>query len=334
MTKAMADTIIVYQWNCRSFNSKRHELSLFIQTEPPDVIALQETNTSTPRLPQYTAFTQDPQYRTAILVHNTHPAQPHYLNQTIPHTFVELIPTRPSSPSVYILNIYSPPSENLKTIDNLIHEAIRKACNNPLLILGDFNAPHPAWGYHFASKKGTALLHAAQNNQLVLQNDLTTPTRIGNSVARDTIPDLTFSKNCLNTTWLCLRETLGSDHDIISTSIPFERKPRRKGTAHLTNWPAFRKDESDLPPIGENLEDWTQALEQQVGKYTQLIALTEDIPAVDPHLMHIWDARRSLTKRWKRQKHNRTLKKRIAILTQKAQDICSPTPNPELARFL
>lgn len=140
-------------------------------------------------------------------------------------------------------------------------------------------------GIQFRIKKGTALLHAAQNNQLVLLNDLTTPTRIGNSVARDTTPDLTFSKNCRNTTWLCLNETLGSDHHMISTTIPFDRKPRRKGTAHLTNWPAFRKDDSRLQPISENLEEWTQALEQRVKNHTQLIALIEDIPAVDPHLM-------------------------------------------------
>lgn len=110
MPNIPVDTITVYQWNCRSFNSKRHQLSLFTQNDPPDAIALQETNTSTPRLSQYNAFTQDPQSRTAILVHNSHPAQPHRLSQTIPHTFVEIISTRPTRPSVYILNIYSPPT--------------------------------------------------------------------------------------------------------------------------------------------------------------------------------------------------------------------------------
>lgn len=34
--------------------------------------------------------------------------------------------------------------------------------------------------------------------------------------------------------------------------------------------------------------------------------------------MHIWEARRCLTKRWSRQKHNRKLKLRIARLTQQA----------------
>lgn len=41
---------------------------------------------------------------------------------------------------------------------------------------------------------------------------------------------------------------------------------------------------------------------------------------VDNHLLHLWEARRSLTKRWRKQKHNRRLKKRILELTQQAAE--------------
>lgn len=171
--------------------------------------------------------------------------------------------------------------------------------------------PHLAWGYHYASKKGTALLRATQNHHLVLQNNLNVPTRTGTSVSRDTIPDLTFTRHCPTAQWHRLDENLGSDHYLITLRIPFARKPLRKGTARLTNWDNFRKDPTSSPPIGPILDDWVQALEQRVCAHTQSIALTDATPAADPHLLHMWDARRSLSKRWKRQRYNQPLRKRI-----------------------
>ncbi|KAH7973678.1 hypothetical protein HPB49_003892 [Dermacentor silvarum] len=44
------------------------------------------------------------------------------------------------------------------------------------------------------------------------------------------------------------------------------------------------------------------------------------MPAGDNHLLHLWEARHSLVRRWRRQKHNRQLKIRIAALTQEADE--------------
>ncbi|KAH7978163.1 hypothetical protein HPB49_004711 [Dermacentor silvarum] len=41
---------------------------------------------------------------------------------------------------------------------------------------------------------------------------------------------------------------------------------------------------------------------------------------VDNHLLHLWKARHSLVRRWRRKKHNRKLKIRIAELTQRAAE--------------
>ncbi|KAH7965434.1 hypothetical protein HPB49_007619 [Dermacentor silvarum] len=53
---------------------------------------------------------------------------------------------------------------------------------------------------------------------------------------------------------------------------------------------------------------------------TSQIKLTKRAPDVDNHLMHLWEARRSLTKRWRRQKQNRKLRARISDLTQQAAE--------------
>ncbi|KAG0425111.1 hypothetical protein HPB47_027703 [Ixodes persulcatus] len=56
-----------------------------------------------------------------------------------------------------------------------------------------------------------------------------------------------------------------------------------------------------------------------VKKASKTVLTTDQAPEVDPHLLHLWDARHGLTKRWKKQKQNRTLRKRIAELTQEAE---------------
>lgn len=79
MTNAQPAALSILQWNCRSFASKRHQLAFFVLQDPPDVIAIEESNAAVPYLQQYAAFTDDPQHHTATFVHNTHLDQSHRL---------------------------------------------------------------------------------------------------------------------------------------------------------------------------------------------------------------------------------------------------------------
>ncbi|KAH7944769.1 hypothetical protein HPB49_000404 [Dermacentor silvarum] len=54
--------------------------------------------------------------------------------------------------------------------------------------------------------------------------------------------------------------------------------------------------------------------------HTRVIQTTQAAPAVDPHLLHLWDARRGLLHHWRRHKLNRKLKAGIAALTEEASD--------------
>ncbi|KAH7965363.1 hypothetical protein HPB49_006510 [Dermacentor silvarum] len=47
---------------------------------------------------------------------------------------------------------------------------------------------------------------------------------------------------------------------------------------------------------------------------------SEATPEVVNHLLHYWEARNCLVRRWRRQKHNRKLKIRIAELNQRAAE--------------
>lgn len=52
-----------------------------------------------------------------------------------------------------------------------------------------------------------------------------------------------------------------------------------------------------------------------MNEYTRTVNLTTETPEVDEHLLRIWESRHTFTRRWKRQKLNQKLKKRIAELT-------------------
>lgn len=308
---------LIWQWNCRSYNNKKAQLLPYVQQHCPDVIALQETNSSQVTLRNYTAYTASNDSRTAILVSTLLTAQLINLDTNIDYTFIEMLPTRKTQPSVFILNIYSPPSHQLTGLHGLLKQVLNIAKSCPLILLGDFNAPHLSWGYGRNTKKGTRLHDAIQQFGLTLCNHPQTPTRVGNSVSRDTTPDLTMTKNIRDFQWDCLPTTLGSDHHILALTIPKQKLARiRIGTARLTDWKKLREQPADSPIT--DITEWSEALLQRLKQHTKEIQLTQDYPAVDPHLQHLWDARNSLLKRWKTRRTNRALRKRIAQLTTEA----------------
>lgn len=311
------DQLTIWQWNCRSLQGKQSSLTFYAAQHLPDVIVLQETGTHKISIRGYTTYVTDLTSRTAILIRSTITAQTHTAPTPIDYTLAEVIPRNKTQSSLYILNIYSPPDQTLLNIPQLFRTICQRTRGHKLVIMGDFNAHHTTWGYHRSNKKGTALFDAIQQNQLFLCNTLQIPTRNGNSVSRDTTPDLTLTYNVENAKWIRLDETLGSDHYIIQLQIPHQKPYKQKiGTARITNWKNFR---NTIPtdPI-DDLETWTSKLVETARKHTTQITLTEDNPAADAHLLHLWDARKGLIKRWKKNKTNRRLKIRIAKLTEEA----------------
>ncbi|XP_075526250.1 uncharacterized protein LOC142557953 [Dermacentor variabilis] len=149
-------------------------------------------------------------------------------------------------------------------------------------------------------------------------NDSLQTTRIGNSVCRDTNPDLTFTLNVPSAEWSRHPKTLGSDHHILQLTVAHTRKPARLGAAWVTEWKSFR-DVLNVETTIENIDDWLKKVLDTAERHTKTIQLNEVVPAVDTHLLHLWEARRTLLKKWKRQKLNKKLKKRIAFVTEPAQ---------------
>lgn len=232
------NVLSIWQWNCRGLRKKNGLLKQYIQqtTKAPDIILIQESN-GLMTIPGYNLFSQPsiqsvkgnnpgntaPQGKVATYIHksldaiqmnttNLNTQEQEYVATKIKITDSELV----------ILNAYWLPNKAHKKWNDL-DRFIRENNRHPLLIAGDFNSPHACWGYAYTSPNGRKLESVMSNRQLTLMNDTTSATRQGNSIEKDTIPDLAWFKGKLNCEWENLLENLGSDHYILNITIQIRR---------------------------------------------------------------------------------------------------------------
>lgn len=311
----------IIQWNCRGFRAwkKRSHLQLYLQSlgNMPALLALQEPGLDV-KFSGYSTFQGGPS--SCILVNKAYTAIQVDLNLSTEqeYTMVRVLPLRRRDQSIHILNIYSPPHKPRVTFSEIFLRAIKLADKDPLVIVGDFNAPSLHWGYHYEKARGRKLAELISTLRLTLLTDPAYPTRVGNSVTRDTCPDLSLVKNAKDATWENLGDSLGSDHCLLRVTLLEKSAHKKCGQAKLTDWTQFRNQ--TIPPVlfSGGYAEWAQHVNNIQKRLVTTLQTNEEIPAVDTHLLHLWEARRSLTKRWKKQKTNRKLRIRIAQLTEQA----------------
>ncbi|KAH7932529.1 hypothetical protein HPB52_024413 [Rhipicephalus sanguineus] len=315
-------TLTVWQWNCRGYRKKRSHLQQLVQklqadpqaTEPaPDVIALQETSTPS-TLPGYATYHQLGSHAslcTSTLVHNGLTAVQHEIEATgIQHTLVEILPRKRRQVAV------RPECVQFPT------ETIALVGDAQLLLLGDINARHPDWGYVHTDPKGRKLWSLVQDLRLNLLNDpQQPPTRIGNSVCRDTSPDLTLCKNVTRATWDNTGLLAGSDQNILAITIETRLSKKPKATARITEWPKFRKlREERASDTITDINEWITSLQEHVQATTREVETTADLHTTDSRLLHMWDAHAGLLRRWRRQRQNKKLRRRLETLAREIEN--------------
>ncbi|KAG0443091.1 hypothetical protein HPB47_015299, partial [Ixodes persulcatus] len=80
----------------------------------------------------------------------------------------------------------------------------------------------------------------------------------------------------------------------------------RRNRLRITKWDDFRASrEASATETITNLEDWTSTLLTDIQLNTTDIPDEAHLEAIDARLLHLWEARSSLHKRWKTQRHNR-----------------------------
>lgn len=319
----------IWQWNCRGILSKRGTLQQFVRShsEKPQVILLQETLSDSVTLPGYKAHAVKGEGRgIATLVSNKFTFVTHDLGVRPNKTelsLVEVIPSSSNLSSIFILNIYSSPSDHRQRFRTIIAKATRLAGLSPLVVAGDFNSPFRAWNYPYDSAKGRSLWQETGDADLSLITDPMFPTRRGTSTTRDSTPDLAFVKNAGSVGWENLLTDLGSDHYITVTKLQMEAKSKRKFT--YVDWDKFRESRSARAEQGEipdSLGQWTEMLLQDVRVVTRTIETEVQTNKMDSRLAHLLEAKQSLLARWKGQRLNRRLRKKIAELNTQIEEHC------------
>lgn len=114
-----------------------------------------------------------------------------------------------------ILTIYKPSNLNLGRNKWKIFFNKLKDLNTEyqLLVCGDFNAQHPAWGSSITNSDGTSIANLLLSSDFIcLNND--SVTRISVNVNLSSVPDLTLCSIELSggCTWSTLDDAMGSDH--------------------------------------------------------------------------------------------------------------------------
>ncbi|KAH8029968.1 hypothetical protein HPB51_006174 [Rhipicephalus microplus] len=142
--------------------------------------------------------------------------------------------------SRFVLNVYTSPGEKVADFCRLFTESISLVGDAQLLLLGDFNARHPDWGDKHTDPKDRQLWSLEQDLLLTQPNDTQhPPMRIGNSVCRDTLPDLTLCKDVTRATWDNTGLSVESDQNILAITIETRLNKKPKPTARITDWPTF-----------------------------------------------------------------------------------------------
>ncbi|KAG0430633.1 hypothetical protein HPB47_022530 [Ixodes persulcatus] len=235
---------------------------------------------------------------------------------------VTLIPQgKKKKNAFHVLNVYSNLKSPKDCVQKLFKEALKISGHDPIILGGAFNAAHTLLGYRYTTPKGKRIFNTMYQEGLTLLTDPTTPTRTGTSSCRDTCPDLTFVKNVKDAKWENTNENLGSDHFILETTATCTSvKPRKLGQVKIIEWDKWREHKGVSTSTIEDIESWTREAVSSTAAYTKVLTVDEETPCVDPHLLHMWDARRSLTKRWKNQRLNRKLKIKIQEINHKAEE--------------
>lgn len=181
-----------------------------------------------------------------------------------------------------------------------------------MVVGGDFNAPHQAWGYSRDTAKGRDLMREATEQGYTLITDHKQPTRTApTSTQRDSTPDLTFVKNVYRGIHVAQHRGRPGERPLHTG----DRAEERRGTQNRTQMDRLgRLPSAEKKRPGTDGHRRHRSLDDRAKEGDT--ATNESVPCVDSRLAHLIDARKSIKERWKKQRWNRKLRKKVTELNR------------------
>ncbi|KAL1472116.1 hypothetical protein MTO96_023169 [Rhipicephalus appendiculatus] len=177
-----------------------------------------------------------------------------------------------------------------------------------ILLCGDFNSQHVAWGYNQCSPRGRRIMQDASEYRLTLLNTPQTHTRLAQTARQaDTSPDLTWSTRPQLFRWEVLDDCIGSDHFPIlihfRTGYANTKKPNATTRlSHITHWDKYREFLQQQPPA-KNIDHLVSQLCATKRKATKNLRVPFDHPEPDRHLLTLWNRRLRILAQYRRSGH-------------------------------
>ena len=185
-----------------------------------------------------------------------------------------------------------------------------------VLLVGDFNANHPAWNCQRVNVNGTTLHRYAQShNSIILYPP--TPTHYPvNNMTPSTI-DLFISKNVANISDPITLPELNSDHCPVIAELSVQNNTHTDTTNYTrsykhTDWAEFRRSLDGLITITQHVntthdldmlvETFTQAIQHALEKHTRVIKLKAHRDELPAHITTLIKQRNATRKLWQRRR--------------------------------
>nr|CAI5843233.1 unnamed protein product [Callosobruchus analis] len=251
MNNSSPNKLKILQWNAKSAVSNKHSLQKYLDEYSIDVALISETWFKPGRQILFRGYNlvrkdRDDGYAgVAILIKNCYTFSElsivqGYCNQIL-MCGIDLLY---GNGKLSFYSIYCPPDVRTNMSD---WENIFSNIDNTGFIGGDFNAHHSLWGSYKNNPKGSQIVDALNDSNLVLLNT-GKPTRFTRNNINSAVDlSLASADIAISCVWDTLDDVMGSDHYPIITEIenkkPYTSEdihPKTKWILKKANWPVYK----------------------------------------------------------------------------------------------
>lgn len=256
------DQLNIIQWNAQSILSNKRSLQHFLYDNNIHIAIISETWLRTHHRFNIRGFSiarndsGNKHNGVAILVHNS-------IRYSHLRTFSDdslqniCIQVSINNKSYTIASLYCPTKATPHFEKNKF-DALVKSLPKPVIIAGDFNAHHSAWGCNTISPRGRDILDVVDDNNLIILNN-GDPTTVGTNKWQPNALDLTIVSLSLAliSEWNVHDDPLGSYHLPAMTNITFQNNNNiqnnvlgtpinKRPNYKLVNWEIFSNTVDEL----------------------------------------------------------------------------------------